>query len=511
MALASFFDKAALSAQSVLRNFDLASFRRALEEQLVQVHFGDDAVSLEGRRTLDLLVDLLSRLYPRLQFTSTSELGGISSELADRARRVSQSIEIDQDSSPTLSIVLGRTFTETPEHTFYVGSDGWVCLCSIESPRSCGDSGNPFGAGMAACLAAAWTFRETFQTQLNGGRSFGKDLALSLVDLSSNARVANPPLRPVDIGVAHLVGAGAIGQATAWGLAGCSGLAGVVYVIDGECLELSNLQRYVYTMDADVGKSKPDLAARLLDPSSALKVIPIRQHWESFVAGHEGPIDRVLLALDSAEARIHVQGSLPRWVANAWTQPENIGVSRHRSFLDDACVACLYMPALRRKSRDRLIADSLGFTSELELREVRALLHTGRAIGREFLERIALRAGIPVKGLLQFASEPLSAFYANGICGGLLLSFSSGDRAIQVQVPMAFQSAAAGLLLAAELVADAGQLRQASLPTRSELDLLRDFTRAAAHPHSPAQKHASGRCICQDTVYRSFYARSNHS
>jgi hypothetical protein len=54
--------------------------------------------------------------------------------------------------------------------------------------------------------------------------------------------------------------------------------------------------------------------------------------------------DRVLLAVDSAADRIAAQAALPRWIANAWTQPENIGVSRH-SFLGEApCVACLYMP-----------------------------------------------------------------------------------------------------------------------------------------------------------------------
>ena len=54
-------------------------------------------------------------------------------------------------------------------------------------------------------------------------------------------------------------------------------------------------------------------------------------------------VDRLLLALDSAYHRRAAQASLPRWIANAWTQPGDLGVSTH-DFLDGACVYCLYLP-----------------------------------------------------------------------------------------------------------------------------------------------------------------------
>jgi len=504
VALAGYFDKLALSAQSILANFDLPGFRRTLESQVLQVRFGPDAMTSEGRRTLELLTDLVSRLFPRLQLLGASEAAGIVPALADRARQINRLITIEQSAPPTLTIVVGQDVSETADRTFFTGSDGWVCHASTEAAMSCGNSANPFGASMSACLAAAWTFRETFAAQLSTKSGMRGTVAVSVLDLSRGEGATNPRWKPVDIGVSHLVGVGAIGNATIWALSGCAGLAGTLYLIDGERLELSNLQRYVCTAETDVGLAKPDLAARMLSRFRDLRTIPVRQRWESFVAEHEEPIDRVLLALDSAESRIRVQSSLPRWIANGWTQPENIGVSRHRSFLDEPCVACLYMPAGQLKNLDQLVAEAIGFTSESELREVRLLLHTGRPVGRALLERICEKNAAPLEAVLGFANEPLASFYARGVCGGLLLQFLANGRAVPAQVPMAFQSAAAGLLLASELVADAGDLRQRQLPARSELNLLREIS-MSSRPHSPAVKHSSGRCICQDDVFRSVY------
>ena len=45
----------------------------------------------------------------------------------------------------------------------------------------------------------------------------------------------------------------------------------------------------------------------------------------------------------------------PRRVANAWTQPGDLGVSSH-DFLEGACVNCLYLPDGEQKNEDQIIA-----------------------------------------------------------------------------------------------------------------------------------------------------------
>jgi hypothetical protein len=63
---------------------------------------------------------------------------------------------------------------------------------------------------------------------------------------------------------------------------------------------------------------------------------------------------------------------------------------------------------------------------------------------------------------------------------------------------MAFQSALAGILLAAEVVINAGILREAATPTTTRIDLLRPL---GEHLSIPAARHPAGHCICQDADY----------
>ena len=69
---------------------------------------------------------------------------------------------------------------------------------------------------------------------------------------------------------------------------------------------------------------------------------------------------------------------------------------------------------------------------------------------------------------------------------------------------MAFQSALAGIMLVAEVVAHAGGLKPAPQPATTKIDLLRPLGK---YLNIPAQKHKSGFCICQDPDYISAYKK----
>ncbi len=74
---------------------------------------------------------------------------------------------------------------------------------------------------------------------------------------------------------------------------------------------------------------------------------------------------------------------------------------------------------------------------------------------------------------------------------------AGGDRRAMA-VPIAFQSAPAGVLLAIEVVADASGLRTATMAALTKIDLLKPIGSCLT---TPAAKHASGNCICQDPSY----------
>ena len=535
MGFARFFGKSAISAASLLRRFDDADFRRKLATAVVGLAYDEVATSTsEGQRTLDLLVDLLARLYPTIAIqgleTSSPEHSHVLARLSARARAINPEITVLQglDQVTAVAVVgatsVGGLLGNVNPFVVYIGSNGWIARASRHTPVRSSPTDNPFGAGAAACIAAAALFRSTFADELEqrGVPELGAlntegaqaDLSLSLLDFSTGSatRVDYRQLNgAIDIGETFLVGLGAIGNAAVWALARTPGLTGTLNLIDREVIELSNLQRYVLATEASVGQRKVDVAASAihsdLEPVTEQRLV-VRahgEHWDAYLATRDDYLlEHVLLALDSAEDRIAAQSSLPRWIANAWTQPENLGVSRHASFRDEACVACLYLPTQVRKSRDALYAEALGIQSQEEIMEVRRLLHSGEPIGFQFLKGITERLGVPMEPLEGYANRPLEHFYSEALCGGVVLNLGGKiGTERRTEVPMAFQSALAGIMLAAELVVHAGGLRREPLPCRSEIDLLRPL---GTRLNSPAAKHPSGRCICQDKAYLDVYA-----
>lgn len=184
---------------------------------------------------------------------------------------------------------------------------------------------------------------------------------------------------------------------------------------------------------------------------------------------------------------------------NAWTQPGNIGVSRHTFVGDDACLMCLYLPTSKSKSEDELIAAAIGLPDALL--DVRALLFKGTPLTADWVERIAAANGLASAELAQFVGKPLRAFYSDAVCGGLIMHLGGQAGPAEAEVPMAFQSALAGILLAAELVANAGGSK-ASPPVLSTIDLLRPL---AARVSENRKKTMDGRCICQDQDFIDSY------
>lgn len=518
MALARYFDKAALSAASLLRKSDYDGLRRRLESHTVAVCFDQNAVEAsEGRWTLELLVSLLARLYPSLALIPLGpESEAIVEVLAQTATAANALVDVRVGGDATVVIGVGKTLGPAGGPALYVGSDGWKVATSASRPVGSGGTAWPIGAGAAACLAAAWVFRQIFSSELEerGIQSVeGEGLSLSLLDFDS-AKVDGRDLpQIVEVGETVLVGVGAIGNGAVWALARTAALRGRVLLVDGERLDLSNVQRYVLASETDEGTAKPMLGAREWrrqaphGTANAVAVEAVPMHWPDFVSNRRDyRIDRALLALDSAAARIEVQASLPRWIANAWTRPENLGVSRHADFGESPCVACLYKPKGQALNRDQLVADAIGAAGPEELMAVRQMLQSGAPLGEESIDQIADRLGVDPVSLRRFTGASLQAFYSEAVCGGMLLRLGA-SRGEPAEVPMAFQSAFAGILLAAELIADAAGLRVAQLPTRTQFDLLRPLSSLGLRPHVPESRDAAGTCLCNDPVFLDVYRR----
>jgi Prokaryotic E2 family C/ThiF family len=499
MALANFFDKIALHAAQLLQGMDRGKLEDILCAQRISLFFDQNAAgTTEGRATLDLSVRLLARLYPNLRIASTHD-SPLTEQLTQLAMAINPAIESFPGQSPTAVLVVGKTAYEEHIPAYYIGSNQWLTQFSMHHALGSSDSANPMGAGAAACFGAANLFRQVFREQLPFGGP-DEDFTLSLLDGSRDGSGNALAIEQVHLGETLVVGLGAIGNGLAWTLSRWPVLQGTLVLIDPETISLSNLQRYVLADQSHRDQSKADHLAGFFR-NSGLHILQVPLSWDKYMEErHNWKIDTVLTGLDNAEDRIMVQGTLPKKIFNAWTQPANLGVSRHQNFLSDPCLCCLYYPESIRKSRSQEIADHLGLGGQ-EI-TIRTYLANHIPVDAGLLQQISAATNLPITELQPFLGKSLEIFYAEVVCGGTLLKYTGevGQPDRQLTVPCAFESALAGILLAAELIKD-----KAEYPTSGQesfrFNLLRPL---APYLHSPEIKRTS--CICTDPVFRETYA-----
>jgi hypothetical protein len=474
----------------------------------------DDVAALDGQAAGYLFAaNLAARLYPRLGFDAPAEL---VQEAVALVRAINPTCVIGPPRGRALSIDWGDAEPSADRVT--VAVEGWN-LRIDSGVRGTASAAVP-AALAAAALAVGELFRALFAPELEHGRTAPAPLALNLVTLEEEADI--PPLpRTVDLGKVHVAGCGAIGQAAVATLRELS-VTGTLVAVDHDATDLGNLQRYVLTFDQDVDQSKPTLIERAL-AEHALEVEPVTTVWGGDHRSGPG-CETVLAALDTKQGRIELQAGLPRELFNAWTQPEDIGVSRHQAFGRDPCLACLGWPTRQRPSATELIASALG---EDELRVV-CYLAQDRPVGqpldgasiqptrrlprpdhweqwteRSLLADVIERHQLPEPDLQQFATFGIRRLYRDVVCGGVLLERAGRERDREVSVPLAHQSALAGVLLATWLVVDrVSELRELRPESpQARYDVLR-----GGEQRWPRTRARHDHCICADADFLAAYS-----
>ncbi|WPU94753.1 E2 ligase fold family C protein [Mucilaginibacter sabulilitoris] len=504
MALANFFDKSALAASQILQGYDRTEFENRLLTSAIEVTFDGNAVkSGEGIATLELTIRILARLYPKIVFTELEpDTADYKHRLIALAQAINPEIELEAEAF-VATIAVGNTPITRTTPVFYIGSDGWNVRFSPVAPVGSADSLNPFAAGAAACFGAANVFRHVFADQLQNAQ-LDTAFNLSLVDFEKKNDSGETSSN--DIGDAALalpetilVGLGAVGNGAVWALSKIPLLEGTVHLIDPEKIDLSNLQRYIMALQNDKDRCKTELAADYLKETT-LNIVPHFGDWSSFLADRNNwHMDTVLIAVDNAPDRINIQGSLPKYILNAWTQPTDLGISRHFDFLKDACLACLYPPKSGSKSESVLIAESFGLLQEEVT--IREMLYNNAAIDEIWLAKIAAGKSVPIDLLTPYVGRPIREFYHAVFCGGVLIGHESNS---QVETPMAFQSALAGILLASELIIKSADIRTEPMVSMTRINLLKPLS---DYLNEAVLKPQDRTCICCDDDFKDQYYR----
>ncbi len=488
MAIPDYFQRNAVAISQAISGLNERRLASRLADVCIGVTIGPDAGGNEGRAMADLLVRLLARLYPSIIIREERTGGG--DEIKALARRINP--YIDLSGQATIEAVIGAARPRWKStRTVFAGCKGWTAKLSTNDPQGCGTSKNPFGAGLAACLAAADIFRHVFLPRTEPVGEFKIGVPHAREWANDNGDVEGY------VGSLVLAGAGAIGNAAAWALSR-TGVEGSIEIVDHESVDLGNLQRYVLAERDDEKRPKAPFVAGGFN--GKLSASPHACTLAEFLEEKRHRVENLLLALDSAKDRCAAQASLPRRIANAWTQPGDLGVSSH-DFLEGACVNCLYLPDGEQKNEDQIIAESFGVPDRLM--EVRTLLYNRGGAPRDLLAAIAKARDLPFTKLLPFEGRPLRVLYTEGFCGGAVIPLDEpGTPANDVHVPLAHQSAMAGVLLAAVGVRMGMTGFADSVIT--QYDVLKPQKRFLVYP---AAKHSRERCICQDADYREVYRR----
>lgn len=510
MSLARFYSRISDAISPLLSGAsDLRSF---LHNKIVALEAPDNLeehpVHLAG---FVLATNLCARLYPRLRITAPP---GVAQECKSVALAINPLCEVDTDVGPSDGVMTWAMPARTAS-AVRVAPAGWDVLvdrpdCAVIQPS------NILVSLAAATIGVGELFRSIFAEFLPTGRVHETPAVLNVLTLGDSR--ADLPSLPsdIDIGRVYLAGAGAVGQATIYTLARVSA-RGTLVVVDPEQIALSNLQRYVLANDGDVGSSKCSLAVRALR-GSRIETLCHEASWGDDGVGGDRA-DVVCAAVDTESVRMEIQAGLPRSTYNAWTQPADLGWSRHEDFGNAPCLACLYWPNRPRPSQHELIATAVG---QAELRVLAYLTvkvpvgtplrpeqiprlpnmpvpaDSGSWVERSLLEDIATSLRIPAGEIEHWRDKQLADLYREGICGGALVRSHVRELSREMAVPLAHQSVLAGIMLAAQvLIANSPELRTyRPSATEARLNVLSGLPQIAVRP-----RQRSEGCICGDADF----------
>jgi hypothetical protein len=488
MALAPFFFRTymAVGAHAGITRGELEMI---LSKRVVHVAVGD-ACDVDGNEKWisELLVNLLSRLYPVLSLTGPDQ---VCSRLSTLAKAINPEIEIVGAVESTVSVFVGAEVTTA--HGFAASSSGWVARISSANAFR-GGPANPYSSGAAAAFAA-WRVFDVVVRQKD--LSALSDVSLSLLDFSEDSGLTDS-LPAIDVGEVAIVGVGAVGNPAIWALRRHAGITGQLHLVDPEQVDISNLQRYILPLYADRDKSKVLLAEAEL-VGSGLSVTPWQKHLHEFAEEFSAfdTLPTICISVDNVNDRRVAQALLPRMVINGWTSDSGLGTSWHRFSGEAACLGCLYHPTKPALSQTEMAAKALG----LEVKHLGILWVNQTPLSSEDIAVVEAHLRCPGK-LGAWVGKRVQDVYSGVICGQIGLDLPELDHV--ATVPLAHQSVLAGIFMAAELVKRSDPALE-SVSQRAPVVQWDQILEGTPWRWTTMRKKVCG-CFCGDIEYQDAYS-----
>lgn len=490
MALAPFFSRA-YSAVGAHLGITREELEKILTGRIVGIHLCEACASEGNEKWIaELLVNLLSRLYPSLSISGDDSA---KKNLSEIARAINPTIEIS-DNLDQADIFVSVGGPAKNSKGFSASASGWVARIGN---NYCSGPDNPYSAGAAAALASWRVFQVVFDKDATGKTKVLPDTSLSLLDYGFDSGESEV-LPTVDLGEVAVVGIGAVGNPAIWAWARHKELKGKLHLIDYENIELSNLQRYCLTSLKDEGKSKVKLAERELR-NSELKMRRWSCRVEDFAQKFKsiGKLPTICVSVDNVDGRRTAQALLPRLVINGWTSENGLGASWHRFLGNQACLACLYHPKGMSLSQTELAAQALGLPHD----QLALLWVSEKPLGEDEVKQIESHLNLSEGQLAVWAGKRVQDIYTGVICGQIGIDLKAIGRV--ATVPLAHQSVLAGIFMAAELIKRSTE----ELEVKSQQEPLILWDDVMRHPpmHWIVNRRKNSECFCGDELYQLVY------
>jgi hypothetical protein len=447
-----------------------------------------------GRLVLDVpAIPVLSPLG-----SGKSDLMAETESFAYMARGKPQSSEPTEPTRARLPLVYVGVGQEQSNRAIKATAHGWraeLGSSCTRLPEGVEDS-NPFGALVAATLAAAEVFKGILRSAGSSQRSVLNALdtfSISALDFDTNSEPNAVPLPSIDHLTATLVGAGAVANSLAFAWAAADLRGSGVRVIDPDRLDESNLNRHMLSSWQDVGRPKAELLAGYLRTHKISATPSVGRYQDIRTTLTQDELETTVSTVDNDEARIALQSDLPKLLFHGATDGDMAVVARH-NFLDGACLGCLFYA--QPKSYAESVADDTG----LPLDEVVHLLESHGNLSGSHVDVIVRKNGSQFERLRTAIGRSFEEVYATQICGVLSVNID-GQR---LSPTVSFVSALPGFLLAAELLkAGSPALERYRLKNYLAISLFAPSYRQLLF----RQKDDRCRCFCSDPIMSSTYRR----
>lgn len=470
-------------------------------DSVITVELSSAAARRPGHvRTFLLAINLLSRTFDKVYavFPAGTEaadhpwhLGTVDAVVDELRDTTDGALTVGRPALSDVALSIGEDASTRAHRSVMACGSHWGAALDCDLP---GSGEGVFGTLYAATLGCAQVLLHALELTGAAYRPMAP-FRFSLLDLLPRG-VSGQSVPPISLPEAHLVGVGAVGSAAVYTLAHLDEVRGTLHLIDNETVDKSNRERYALMRRRNTGEPKVEVAGRALR-GSAIAVNPYQGAFEDYMTDHPAmPIDLLLTPIDSEEGRRAFARMLPRRVINAATGGTTVTLSTHGFADGKACLHCLYLVEPNEASSEEIIAADTGLSPDT----VRRLVETNEPVSGEIVAKIEQHRGEAPETWAGHVGSSIHSFYAKAVCGDAPVKLPTGN----VIAPLSFISAAAGILLAAELV----KMGHADLSTYSLDNYFRIDTLHVPQPEFrwTRPQDTSRRCICWDEVFVDVYS-----